>query len=514
MSLYPRNNGNLEAWNCLKYSAIWPPHGARPMPDVGGTATTHDNTVDLGALSVVTWSDLSLVHLVLYPIAVELPPIGPHISACRYRFANESVHLSASRLVGRESALCLHRACHCWWSFPEQVSAWIQIPSRINSFVSHPFRFGASYMQPSPHMNLPWPCFLAKDWLQTRIAEFWWRRQKTWKYVLLQSYHPWKSRWRLIHLPTARCPDHPCRAWYASMCNSVVRVIIEMLSYKMTTLAKISSQHKSIDSLPARNTIPTLPNCQTQPKSEWYKYVVIGTLGSKFLQVNAQNLQVLQIILPVAFVGGSLHSHKCHQHCGKGTLHQPRWQGMDSLAVLSCIWSICQQRWEKGDQRRLNGKKWKKYLDFIDAFAGEIFGIKFNHICTVLVFFMVIITPGIDLKRDLLFVKRSTSVLSASARVPMPSHMSLPLPSFMSWAHSTEASFLKRPRTIYSCDAASNISRYFKSSVSMSRKWQAPLCTHLRRQRHLRKCTCGTWQQLVSGWSRQSEFGGNSCCSC
>lgn len=106
---------------------------------------------------------------------------------------------------------------------------------------------------------------------------------------------------------------------------------------------------------------------------------------------------------------------------------------------------------------------------------------------------------------NLLFVKPSASVLSASARVPMPSHMSLPLPSFMSWAHS-----IKRQRTICSCDKASSISRYFKSSVSMSRKWQAPLCTHLRRQHRLRRCTCGTSQQLVSGWSPQSEFGGKA----
>ena len=125
--------------------------------------------------------DLSLVHLVLYPIAVELPAIGPHISACRYRFANESVHLSAPRLVGRESALCLHRACHCWWSFPEQVyPLWIQISSRITvSFLILSAGLEPRTCSPHPtwicHDHVSWQ----KDWLQTLFAEFWWRRQKT-----------------------------------------------------------------------------------------------------------------------------------------------------------------------------------------------------------------------------------------------------------------------------------------------------------------------------------------------
>ena len=97
------------------------------------------------------------------------------------RLANESVHLSASRLVGRESALCLHHACHCWWSFPEQVYAlWIQIPSRITvSFLILSAGLEPRTCSPHPtwicHDHVSWQ----KDWLQTLFAEFWWRRQKT-----------------------------------------------------------------------------------------------------------------------------------------------------------------------------------------------------------------------------------------------------------------------------------------------------------------------------------------------
>lgn len=189
--------------------------------------------------------DLSLVHLVLYPIAVELPAIGPHISACRYRLICRWIGSSFCSKTGRQGIRPLPSPCmSLLMKFPWAGLRTMNSNSKSdNSFVSHPFcRFGASYMQPSPHMNLPWPCFLAKGLASDTFRWILMETTKDTDFFLLRSYHPWKSRWRLIHLPTARCPDHPCRSWYARMCQSIVRVIIEMLRYKMTTLAKISSQ--------------------------------------------------------------------------------------------------------------------------------------------------------------------------------------------------------------------------------------------------------------------------------
>ena len=205
--------------------------------------------------------------------------------------------------------------------------------SRINSFVSHPFcRFGASYMQPSPHMNLPWPCFLAKGLASDTFRWILMETTKDTDFFLLQSYHPWKSRWRLIHLPTARCPDHPCRAWYARMCQSIVRVIIEMLGYKMTTLAKISSRRKGIGWLPARNTIPLqTAKLNTRANDTGMLWSELWAVSPDFAGPANHFASRLRRWRPAK------HSHQCHQHCGKGTSHQPRWQRTVSLAVLSCI---------------------------------------------------------------------------------------------------------------------------------------------------------------------------------
>lgn len=55
--------------------------------------------------------DLSLVHLVLYPIAVELPAIGPHISACRYRLICRWIGSSFCSKTGRQGIRPLPSPC-------------------------------------------------------------------------------------------------------------------------------------------------------------------------------------------------------------------------------------------------------------------------------------------------------------------------------------------------------------------------------------------------------------------